>query len=153
MSVPLTRPVVRPEGQGEWLNGVAGVRYLVRLGGDETSGELAVVECVLEPGALGAAPHVHHAHAEHFHVVSGEVLFDVDGAVVEAGPDTWVSVPRGCAHGFRNASPDDALVRCLVTPAGYENYFRSIDAAIEAGVSLEAAALASMRAEYSTDTL
>lgn len=153
MSVPLVTPVVRPAGAGEWLGGVAGVKYLVRLSGADTAGELAVVECVLAPGALGAAPHVHHSHAEHFQVVTGTVLFDVGDAVVEAGPDTWVSVPRETPHGFRNDGTADALLRCLVTPAGYEEYFRAIDAALASGASLDAAVLASMRSAYATDTL
>lgn len=145
-------PVVRPPGAGERLAGVGGVTYLVRLSGEETAGELAVVECELAPGSLGAAPHVHHEHAEHFHVVTGEVTFSTPAGDVVAGPDTWVSVPREVSHGFRNAGAMPALLRCTVTPAGYEGYFREIDAALSGGGRLTPPDLARLRGAYATDT-
>ncbi len=145
-------PVLRPPGAGERLAGVGGVTYVVRLSGEETSGELAVVECELAPGSLGAAPHVHHAHAEHFHVITGEVTFATPQGDVVAGPDTWVSIPREVSHGFRNAGTVPALLRCTVTPAGYEGYFREIDATLERGERLGADELAQLRSAYGTDT-
>jgi hypothetical protein len=42
-------------------------------------------------------------------------------------------------------------VRLLFTPAGYEDYFRAIDAALSAGEVLDAAALVDLRAGYATD--
>jgi quercetin dioxygenase-like cupin family protein len=146
-------PVVRAEGEGEVLRGVGGVRYLVRLSGADTAGELAVVECELAPGSIGAAAHVHRRHAEHFHVITGEVTFETPDGDVVAGPDTWVSVPRDVAHGFRNDGAVAALLRCTVTPAGYEDYFRAIDRALSLGEELAPDDLARLRSAYSTDTL
>jgi len=79
---------------------------------------MAVVECLLEPGALGAAPHAHHGHAEHLLVASGEVRCVVGQREVAVGPDGWVSAPRGVRHGFRNVGQVPAVLRSVITPAG-----------------------------------
>jgi len=111
------------------------------------------VEYILPPGSTGAAPHVHHGHAEHFHILDGEITFDLDGAETTVGARGSVSVPIGAPHGFRNTSSDWA--RCLfrLTPAGYENYFRDVHRALEAGQTLDPERLAALRNAYSTDTL
>jgi quercetin dioxygenase-like cupin family protein len=62
-------------GGGERLRSAAGT-YVVHLAGEQTGGALAIVEYSFPPGGLGAAPHVHHGHAEHFHVLDGEITFD-----------------------------------------------------------------------------
>jgi quercetin dioxygenase-like cupin family protein len=145
--VAVTRP-----GDGESLRAPAG-SYVVHLSGEQTGGTLAVVEYAFPPGAVGAAPHVHHGHAEHFHILEGEITFDLGGTVMTVGAGGSVSVPVGTAHGFRNAS--DGWARCLflLTPAGYENYFRDIHRALEAGETLDTVRLAKLRARYRTQTL
>jgi hypothetical protein len=68
-------------------------------------------------------------------------------------PGGSVSVPVGATHGLRNASGGWARCLFLLTPVGYENYFRDIDCALEAGETLDAARLAELRAAYRTQTL
>jgi quercetin dioxygenase-like cupin family protein len=145
-------PVLRAAGEGEELLGAAGVTYLVRLSGADTGGELAVVDCVLTPGALGASPHTHHGHVETFQVVGGEVTFTVGHDDVLVGDDGWVSVPRGTRHAFRNAGSADALLRCVITPAGYEDYFREVAELVATGVEPSADDLATLRARFRTTT-
>jgi quercetin dioxygenase-like cupin family protein len=145
-------PVLRDRGEGEVLHGAAGVTYLVRLSGSDTAGELAVVDCVLTPGAVGAAPHTHHGHVETFQVVGGEVTFTVGHDDVVVGDDGWVSVPRGVRHAFRNAGTSDALLRCVLTPAGYEEYFREVAALVAGGVEPGPDDLAALRSRFRTTT-
>jgi hypothetical protein len=45
------------------------------------------------------------------------------------------------------------MARSPSTPAGYENYFRDIDRALEAGMPLDPARLTAMRARYATESL
>jgi quercetin dioxygenase-like cupin family protein len=139
-------------GDGERLRAPAG-SYVVHLSGEQTGGTLAVVEYSFPPGAVGAAPHVHHGHAEHFHILDGEITFDLSGTVLAVGAGGSVSVPAGTAHGFRNASAGWARCLFLLTPAGYENYFRDIHRALEAGETPDAARLAELRTAYRTQTL
>lgn len=155
MSIPQDLPsqaVARAAGEGETLVGAAGVEYLVRLSGRDTGGDLAVVDCVLRPGAVGAAPHTHHGHVETFQVVGGEVTFTVGTDDVVLGDDAWVSVPRGVRHAFRNDSGADALLRCVLTPAGYEDYFREVAALVASGVEPTSDDLARLRSRFRTTT-
>jgi quercetin dioxygenase-like cupin family protein len=145
-------PVLRAAGEGEQLHGAAGVTYLVRLSGADTAGELAVVDCVLVPGAVGAAPHTHHGHVETFQVVGGEVTFTVGSDDLVVGDDGWVSVPRGVRHAFRNESDADVLLRCVLTPAGYEDYFREVAELVATGVEPTADDLAALRSRFRTTT-
>lgn len=137
---------------GEPLAAPAG-SYIIRLPGEATGGALAVVEYTFPPGAVGAAPHVHDGHSEHFHILDGQVTFDLDGQSTTLDVGGTVSIPRGVAHGFRNASTTWATCLFLLTPAGYENYFRDIDQALRAGQTLDADQLAALRSRYATRTL
>lgn len=140
--------LINPE-EAERLRAPAG-EYLVRLSGEHTGGSLAIVEYRFPPGALGAAPHVHHGHEEHFQILDGEVTFDLGDESVAVGAGGTVSVPRGVAHGFRNASDSWASCLFILTPAGYENYFRDIHRALEEGQMLTPDYLNSLRARYRT---
>ena len=126
-----------------------GGNYRIRLTGADTDGRLAVVEMLLDPGALGAAPHVHHGHEEDFVVLEGELTFDVGHTeVVSAGGS--LAVPRGTAHGFRNASGRKARCLMILTPAGYEDYFREIGRMVAAGHEPTAEELDTLRADFNT---
>jgi quercetin dioxygenase-like cupin family protein len=143
--------MIKP-GAGERLHAPAG-SYVVHLSGAQTGGALAVVEYSFPAGAIGAAPHIHHGHAEHFHILEGEVTFDLPDGVTTLGAGGTVSVPIGMAHGFRNTSTGTARCLFLLTPAGYEDYFRDIHRAIESGEPLDPDHLAALRARYETETL
>ncbi|WP_067831016.1 cupin domain-containing protein [Actinomadura kijaniata] len=140
--------LVTPE-DAERLRAPVG-EYLVRLSGEHTGGSLAIVEYRFPPGALGAAPHIHHGHEEHFQILDGEVTFDLGDGSVAVGAGGTVSVPRGVAHGFRNASDDWARCLFILTPAGYEDYFRDIHRALENGHPLTPDHLNDLRAKYDT---
>ena len=98
-------PAVRttPAGGGEQLRAPTG-SYVIHLSGEQTGGALAVVEYSFPPGAVGAAPHVHRAHAEHFHILEGEVTFDLGSAETVAiaageplGPEGLAALRAGYA--------------------------------------------------------
>jgi quercetin dioxygenase-like cupin family protein len=144
-------PVRQPDC-GEKLRAPVG-SYVIRLSGEQTGGALAIVEYAFPPGSIGAGPHIHRGHSEHFHILDGQVTFDLGGTEVAVAAGGSVSVPIGAAHGFRNASGDWARCLFLLTPAGYEGYFREVDRALAAGGPLDAGKLAALRARYATDTL
>jgi quercetin dioxygenase-like cupin family protein len=68
--------------------------------------ELEAIELWFGPGFV-VEPHVHEDHADNFLVLEGECEFTYGDAVFRRGPGTWVSVPRGLRHGFRNAGSGD----------------------------------------------
>ncbi|GAA4298914.1 cupin domain-containing protein [Actinokineospora soli] len=129
-----------------------GGNYRIRLAGADTGGRLAVVELLLDPGALGASPHVHHGHEEDFVVLEGEITFDV-GHTEVVGAGGSVAVPRGTAHGFRNATARKARCLMVFTPAGYEDYFREIGRLVASGHEPTPEELTALRAEFGTSAV
>jgi quercetin dioxygenase-like cupin family protein len=134
------------------LQAVAG-EYRVLLSGKDTGGRLAIVEQLLPPGAVGAAPHIHHGHEEDFVVTSGEITFDTADSDLVVPAGGVVSVPRGEAHGFRNVSDKPAACIVTFTPAGYEDYFRLIDELMRAGTTPDAETLSRLRARFATESV
>ena len=129
-----------------------GVEHVFALTGTQTEGRSAVERFVLPAGALGARPHVHHAHDECFVVLAGELTVAAQGGetVLHAGDLAYA--PRGSLHGFRNATAEDVTALCLYTPAGYEQYFRDVHSAVEHGRELTEDLLRGLRARHATDT-
>ncbi|CAL9492915.1 hypothetical protein SUDANB95_03255 [Actinosynnema sp. ALI-1.44] len=144
----MTPGVRRPEDVEE-LPAIGGA-YRITLSGSDTGGRLAVVEMRLDAGALGAAPHVHHSHEEDFVVLDGEITFDVGGSDVVVGAGGAVAVPRGSAHGFRNAGGEPARCLMILTPTGYEDYFREVSRMVAAGHEPTAEELTALRAGFAT---
>jgi quercetin dioxygenase-like cupin family protein len=64
--------------------------------------------------------HTHDGEDDAFYIVAGELTFTVEGEDVAAPPGTFVLVPPGVEHGFRNDG--DAPVRMLNihAPAGFD---------------------------------
>jgi quercetin dioxygenase-like cupin family protein len=95
------------------------------LGGDETGGELSVVELRGLPGS-GPGPHV-DIWRETFYVLEGELTFrhEQDGAVesLVAGPGDSVTIPTGVGHAFSVTSDEPARYLILSTPAGIDAFF------------------------------
>jgi quercetin dioxygenase-like cupin family protein len=130
---------------------------LIRLRGEDTGGQLSIVEFTLPAGAMGAMPHIHSGHSEEFVVLAGEVTFDLleeDRPLAQiVGAGGTVSVPPGVAHGFRNESQSPALIIGLFRPGGYEGYFREVHEMVVAGHEPTAQERGALRAKYRTVTL
>lgn len=71
-------------------------------------------------------------------------------AEVVADAGAVVAAPRGVPHGYRNDTEQPATALCLHTPAGYENYFREVRAAIARGEEMSEDRLVQFRAKYAT---
>jgi uncharacterized cupin superfamily protein len=143
------RPVSRRSPDGELID-VAGVAHFFRLTGEHTGGRFAVEELSLAPGTMGARPHMHEGPDEYFYVPEGELTLHTGDGEVTAGPGDLLAATRGTPHGFRNAGPTAARALCLYTPAGYENYFRDVHAAVNAGAEATDELPAEFRTRYRT---
>jgi mannose-6-phosphate isomerase-like protein (cupin superfamily) len=89
---------------------------------------------ILPAGAAGSPPHRHACLTETFEVIEGSVLFRLGKHDHTLGAGETITVRPGTIHGFRNASPASATLRCTVTPgAGFERFLRGMQAAAEAG--------------------
>jgi quercetin dioxygenase-like cupin family protein len=118
------RHVLGP-GEGESVNLLAlGVRFMID--GETTGGAFSLVEHPLPPRALGAPLHTHRHEDEYSYVLEGRVGVQLGDEVIEAGPGELVFKPRGQAHAFWNAGDEPARLLELISPAGFENYFREL---------------------------
>jgi len=99
----------------------------------------SLIEWEAKAGSPSPPVHIHHKTDEGFYVLEGEFGFQVDGAVTRAGPGTHVLVQMGRPHTFWNSG--SAPARCLIvlSPPGFEAYFRELGPLLALADSDEAA--------------
>ncbi|SDG51454.1 cupin domain-containing protein [Klenkia brasiliensis] len=142
-------PLVVRAGEGEDID-AAGVRHVFALTAGQTGGRVGLEEFTVPPGAVGARPHVHADHDEVFVVLDGELTLTTAGDAVVLGPGDTAAALRGTVHGYRNDTEQPARALCVYTPAGYEQYFRDVHAAVAAGQEPTPELLGRLRARYGT---
>jgi quercetin dioxygenase-like cupin family protein len=93
-------PFVRAPAAGSILN-VLGVTHIYKAKGAETGGSFSLWEAVVPPGA-GPPPHTHAREDEAFYVLSGELLFEFEGATApqRVGPGGFFFGARQRRHAF-----------------------------------------------------
>jgi hypothetical protein len=69
---------------------------------------------------------VHQHEDEYSYVLEGEVGFEVGDEVFTAQAGQLVAKPRGIWHAFWNAADEPARVLEVISPAGFERYFREL---------------------------
>jgi quercetin dioxygenase-like cupin family protein len=123
--------IVVPPGQGDLVN-LRGLGVHFKIDAAQTGGRFAIVEYLIEPRRL-IPPHVHTNEDEYSFVVEGTVGAQVGDELIVGGPGTYIVKPRNVPHTFWN--PTDLPARALevISPAGFENYFRELGQMIAAG--------------------
>ncbi|BBH70659.1 hypothetical protein ACTI_73440 [Actinoplanes sp. OR16] len=125
---PLT--VVQPGGGRVGELGDIGVHF--KLWGEDTGGAMAIVEHPFPVGAL-IAPHLHTREDEYSIVTEGEIGFRSGDREVVLGPGGYITKPRGELHAMWNAGTTPARMIEIITPAGFEHFFREVAELIAAG--------------------
>jgi quercetin dioxygenase-like cupin family protein len=104
------------EGQATWF---LTSRMTLKASSESTAGALTVIEVLQAPG--GAAPwHVHHREDEMFYLLEGNVLFKCGDELFQAGPGSFVFLPRDIPHSYKNVSETNARWLLMTTSAGAE---------------------------------
>ncbi|HEX5848364.1 MAG TPA: cupin domain-containing protein [Rubrobacter sp.] len=98
-------------------NPITRERAVVRLGTEESDGELIVADLYVGPGGRVAAEHVHPILTEWFTVLGGRVGFRLDGQEYVAKIGERLCVKPGTVHDWWNAGEDEAHVVVEVSPA------------------------------------
>ena len=143
-----TRNLLGP-GEGDVVHLLAlGVRFMID--GETTGGAFSLVEHPLPPRALGAPLHTHRNEDEYSYVVEGRFGIQLGPDVLEAGPGDLVVKPRGVPHAFWNAGDEPARLLELISPAGFEHYFREL-APLLAAPARDEAAIGEVAARYQLD--
>ena len=123
------------EGRSVWL---LGDRYTYKVTGKQTGGSYGTVEAECFPGN-GAPPHIHHREDESFYVLEGEMTFVCGDRTFAAKSGSFIHVPRGMLHSFRNASGSVARMLVTYSPAGFEQFFERAGVFAEPGAPRPAA--------------
>ncbi len=108
------------------------VRTNVLLRSEETGGRISVTEVEVPPHTPGPPLHTHDI-AEAFYVNEGELIFQVDEALVTKGPGEVSFAPRNVAHALANHSDAAARYLLVCSPAGFERHWARV-AAEAAGI-------------------
>lgn len=104
--------------------GGLGVQW--KLDGPLAEQRFAVVHHPMASHALAAPLHRHHNEDEYSYVLKGTLGALLGDDVVTAAPGTWVVKPRNQWHTFWNAGDDVCEIIEIISPAGFENFFREI---------------------------
>ena len=94
----------------------------VLLRSEESDGVVSVVDNTVPANWPG--PYLHrHDFDEAFYVLEGELVFQVEDAVITKRAGELAFAPRGVAHTLANHSDAPARYVLVCTPAGFERYF------------------------------
>jgi quercetin dioxygenase-like cupin family protein len=125
-----------PRVVGPWdghlaLLGGVGARLVVEAG--DAGERFALVEHPMQPRALAAPMHRHHREDEYTYVLEGGIGALLGDDVVTGHPGDLIFKPRGQWHTFWNAGDAPARILEIISPAGFENYFRELGAMLAGG--------------------
>jgi mannose-6-phosphate isomerase-like protein (cupin superfamily) len=116
--------IVGPEDGKQGFLGSIGVRFMID--GDEAAERFSLVEHPMSPRALAAPLHRHTREDEYSYVLEGRMGALLGDDVVEAGPGDLVHKPRNQWHTFWNAGDEPCRILEIISPAGFESFFREL---------------------------
>lgn len=114
---------IRKPAEGRRI-GVVGDIYRFLATGEETGGRYATFEAMVPPGS-GPPPHVHSREEESFLVLEGQMTFQLGEERFVASEGTFLNMPIGSLHCFKNESDKTARLLITIAPAGLELSFPS----------------------------
>jgi quercetin dioxygenase-like cupin family protein len=115
------KPYVLPAGEG-----VAGFDAGVKASVSSTGGAFTLIESCT---AGGAPWHVHSREDEYFYVVDGEITVRCGKEVFDAGPRSFVFLPRGIPHAWDVKTDGKATVLMMTVPGMLEEFLREFHGA------------------------
>ena len=113
--------------EGERL-AFSNAEFLVKASAATTGGSFSIIE---EQDPLDTPRHVHEHEDELFIVLEGQHVFEVGDEEFAAGPGAVVFAPRRVPHAHRRVVPRTGRFLTLVSPAGFEGFFRELAADAE----------------------
>jgi mannose-6-phosphate isomerase-like protein (cupin superfamily) len=116
--------VVHPRDGKAGFLGTIGVRFMID--GVEADERFSLVEHPMSPRALAAPLHRHNREDEYSYVLQGRMGALLGDEVLEAGVGDLVFKPRKQWHTFWNAGEEPCRILEIISPAGFERFFREL---------------------------
>jgi quercetin dioxygenase-like cupin family protein len=113
---------VVPNQRGERIKVHGGWLSFLAVG-DQTNGAYALIEAANDP-STGVRLHVHEREDETWFILEGEYVFQVGSQIISAHAGDYVFGPRNVPHSYANRSASLARALIMVTPAGFEGFWR-----------------------------
>jgi mannose-6-phosphate isomerase-like protein (cupin superfamily) len=107
------KPIVVPPGNGHRFGNV---EFLARTT-DTPRFNVGIIEIV---AGRVLEEHVHAGEDDAFYILEGELTFTFGDQEVAAPPGTFVLVPPGVEHGFRNDGARPVRMLNIHAPAGFD---------------------------------
>ena len=104
---------------------VPGVGVQFKIDAEDVGGNVSVVEHPFDVGAL-VPPHVHHLEDEVSIVIEGRIGFRSEDKEVVLSEGGYIVKPRGEVHAMWNAGDVPARMIEIITPAGFDKFFREL---------------------------
>ena len=102
--------------------GALGVRFMAYA--EETGGGFSLVEHPIPPRTLCAPLHRHANEDEYSYVLEGRMGAQLGDDVVHAEVGDFVFKPRNQWHTFWNAGDGPCRILEIISPGGFEHFFR-----------------------------
>lgn len=128
LGLPLT--VVAPGEGAEGFLGTIGVVF--KLDSADTGGGVSIVEHPFPVGSLVPA-HLHTREDEFSFVLEGEIGFRSEDKEAVLGAGGYITKPRGEVHTMWNAGKVPARMIEVISPGGFEGFFRELSELIASG--------------------
>lgn len=125
---PTAPKVVGPRDGKRGFLGI-GVRFMID--GVEAGGRFSLVEHRLSERALSAPLHRHSREDQYSFVLEGSIGVLLGDAVVIGKPGDLIFKPRNQWQALWNAGDVPARILEIISPAGFENFFRERIAQLE----------------------
>ena len=100
------------------------VHVVIHADAESTGGALGVMEEV--PPLADTPLHVHANEDELFYALEGEHVIQVGAEEHRIGPGETVFGPRGVPHAQQRVVPGEGRILIVVTPGGFEGFFRAL---------------------------
>lgn len=110
---------------------VLGDLYRFVAASEDTNGAFALFETTATPGLPGPPPHIHHREDEALYVLEGHLELNVEGSISTAGPGSFLNIPKGTLHTWRNVGNTHARILGMVTPGGFEDFLEEVGESVK----------------------
>ncbi len=116
--------VQRDDGQP--AKGASGAATVIKASGDDTGDLVAAFEQVV-PKQSGPPLHIHHDCSESFYILRGEFRFEIGSQIASALEGTFLFVPRGVRHTYKNIGDESGRIFFWFSPAAkMVSYFEEL---------------------------
>jgi mannose-6-phosphate isomerase-like protein (cupin superfamily) len=126
-------PGFKLDADGGERIGFSDAEFVIRASADTTGGAFSIIE---EIDPLDTPLHVHKNEDELWYILEGEHIVQVGDDEFHVGPGDIAFGPRGVPHSQRRVVPRTGRFLILLSPAGFEGFFRELAEAETSGASM-----------------